>query len=75
MILHANAALSRRQRERLVGLVCAGVTITAEPQPEPPKQTVWDSTRDRLIAEHWASLEVDDERPRRRYVTAPPSWG
>ena len=29
MILHANAALSRRQRERLVGLVCAGVTITA----------------------------------------------
>lgn len=29
MILHANAALSRRQRERLVALVCAGVTITA----------------------------------------------
>jgi transposase InsO family protein len=29
MILHANAALSRRQRERLVGLVGAGVTITA----------------------------------------------
>ena len=29
MILHANAALSRRQRERLVGLVCAGATITA----------------------------------------------
>src|SRR6266511_1980810 len=29
MILHANGALSRRQRERLVGLVCAGVTITA----------------------------------------------
>lgn len=29
MILHANAALSRRQRERLVGLVLAGSTITA----------------------------------------------
>jgi transposase InsO family protein len=29
MILHANAALSRRQRERLVRLVCAGATITA----------------------------------------------
>ncbi len=29
MILHANAALSRRQRERLVALVCAGATITA----------------------------------------------
>jgi transposase InsO family protein len=29
MILHANAALSRRQRERLVGLVAAGVTISA----------------------------------------------
>jgi transposase-like protein len=29
MILHANAALSRRQRERLVALVAAGVTITA----------------------------------------------
>jgi transposase InsO family protein len=29
MILHANAALSRRQRERLVSLVAAGMTITA----------------------------------------------
>jgi len=29
MILHANAALSRRQRERLVALVSAGATITA----------------------------------------------
>jgi transposase InsO family protein len=29
MILHANAALSRRQRERLVALVCTGTTITA----------------------------------------------
>jgi transposase-like protein len=29
MILHANAALSRRQRERLVRLVFAGTTITA----------------------------------------------
>jgi len=29
MILHANAALSGRQRERLVALVAAGVTITA----------------------------------------------
>src|SRR5438034_2811264 len=29
MILHANAALSRRQRERLVALVGAGTTITA----------------------------------------------
>jgi transposase InsO family protein len=29
MILHANAALSRRQRERLVALVVAGATITA----------------------------------------------
>jgi transposase InsO family protein len=29
MILHANAALSRRQRERLIALVAAGVTITA----------------------------------------------
>ena len=29
MILHANAALSRRQRERLVSLVLAGTTITA----------------------------------------------
>jgi transposase InsO family protein len=29
VILHANAALSRRQRERLVALVCAGATITA----------------------------------------------
>jgi transposase InsO family protein len=29
MILHANAALSRRQRERLVSLVAAGLTITA----------------------------------------------
>jgi transposase InsO family protein len=29
MILHANAALSRRQRERLVSLVAAGTTITA----------------------------------------------
>jgi transposase InsO family protein len=29
MILHANAVLSRRQRERLVGLVIAGATITA----------------------------------------------
>ena len=29
MILHANAALSRRQRERLVMLVSAGTTITA----------------------------------------------
>jgi transposase InsO family protein len=29
MILHANAALSRRQRRRLVGLVAAGFTITA----------------------------------------------
>jgi transposase InsO family protein len=29
MILHANAALSRRQRERLVALVVAGTTITA----------------------------------------------
>ena len=29
MILRANAALSRRQRERLVGLVGAGVTIAA----------------------------------------------
>ncbi len=29
MILHANAALSRRQRERLVSLVVAGATITA----------------------------------------------
>jgi transposase InsO family protein len=29
MILHANAALSRRQRERLVDFVAAGVTITA----------------------------------------------
>jgi transposase InsO family protein len=29
MILHANAALSRRQRERLVSLVFAGATITA----------------------------------------------
>jgi transposase InsO family protein len=28
MILHANAALSRRQRERLVSLVAAGTTIT-----------------------------------------------
>jgi transposase InsO family protein len=29
MILHANAALSRRQRERLVALVLTGTTITA----------------------------------------------
>ena len=29
MILHANAALSPRQRERLIGLVAAGVTVTA----------------------------------------------
>ena len=29
MILHANAALSRRQRERLVRLVFAGATVTA----------------------------------------------
>jgi hypothetical protein len=29
MILHANAALSRRQRERLVSLVFAGATISA----------------------------------------------
>lgn len=29
MVLHANAALSRRQRERLVAFVLAGVTITA----------------------------------------------
>ena len=29
MILHANAALSRRQRERLVALVVSGATITA----------------------------------------------
>jgi hypothetical protein len=29
MILHANAALGRRQRERLVSLVAAGMTITA----------------------------------------------
>ena len=29
MVLHANAALSRRQRERLVALVGAGATITA----------------------------------------------
>jgi transposase InsO family protein len=29
MILHANAALSRRQRERLVSLVAAGTTVTA----------------------------------------------
>ena len=29
MVLHANAVLSRRQRERLVGLVCTGATITA----------------------------------------------
>jgi transposase len=29
MILHANAALSHRQRERLVSLVAAGMTITA----------------------------------------------
>src|SRR5215216_7100070 len=29
MILHANAALSRRRRERLVSLVDAGMTITA----------------------------------------------
>jgi|SRR5436190_18783689 len=29
MILHANAALSRRQRERLVSLVAAGTTIAA----------------------------------------------
>src|SRR5712692_3842137 len=29
MILHANAVLSRRQRERLVSLVFAGTTITA----------------------------------------------
>jgi transposase InsO family protein len=29
MILHGNAALSRRQRERLILLVAAGVTITA----------------------------------------------
>jgi transposase len=29
LILHANAALSRRQRERLVSLVVAGTTITA----------------------------------------------
>ena len=29
MILHANAALSHRQRERLVLLVGAGLTITA----------------------------------------------
>ena len=29
MILHANAALSRRQRERLVALVFSGTTITA----------------------------------------------
>jgi transposase-like protein len=29
MILHANAALSRRQRERLVALVASGATITA----------------------------------------------
>ena len=29
MILHANAALSRRQRERLVSVVAAGATITA----------------------------------------------
>ena len=29
MILHANAVLSRRQRERLVGLVAAGMTISA----------------------------------------------
>ncbi len=29
MIVHGNAALSHRQRERLVGLVVAGVTVTA----------------------------------------------
>ncbi len=29
MFLHANAALSRRQRERLVRLVIAGSTISA----------------------------------------------
>jgi transposase InsO family protein len=29
VILHANAALSRRQRERLIGFVLAGMTITA----------------------------------------------
>jgi len=29
MILHANAALSRRQRERLVSLVAGALTITA----------------------------------------------
>jgi ATP-dependent Clp protease, protease subunit len=29
LILHANAVLSHRQRERLVGLVVAGMTITA----------------------------------------------
>ena len=29
MIVHGNAALSRRQRERLIGLVFAGATVTA----------------------------------------------
>lgn len=58
MILHANAALSRRQPARLIALVAAGVTITAAAlvvgysrQPRRSGLGATGAARDSLIAQ------------------------
>jgi leucine-zipper of insertion element IS481 len=56
MILHANAALSRRQRERLIALVLTGTTITAA------TLVVGCS---RQTASKWIGLAERSSRPRR----------
>jgi transposase-like protein len=63
MILHANAALSRRQRERLVALVFAGATITAAALVV----GCWRQTASKWVgrARRGEGLEDRSSRPRR----------
>jgi transposase InsO family protein len=71
MILHANAALSRRQRERLVSLVFAGATITAAAlvvgcSRQTASKWVWRARRGEGLADR-------SSRPRRSPRRTPPA--
>jgi transposase-like protein len=71
MVLHANAALSRRQRERLVSLVFAGATITAAAlvvgcSRQTASKWVWRARRGEGLADR-------SSRPRRSPRRTPPA--
>jgi transposase-like protein len=69
MVLHANAALSRRQRERLVALVLAGVTITAAAALVGCSR----QTGSKWVGRHRRGEGLDDRSSRRSASRAVPS--